>query len=59
MDVDGSDVNYKARSVSKGFSQFHGVDYTKTFAPVAKMSQASFGHCCIQMMGGAPYGCEE
>ena len=37
MDVDGSDVKYKARLVSKGFSQFHGVDCIETFAQVAKM----------------------
>ena len=37
MDVDGYDVNYNSRLVSKGFSQVHGVEYTKTFALVAKM----------------------
>ena len=37
MDVDGSYVKYKARLVSKGFSQFHGVDCIETFAQVAKM----------------------
>ena len=37
MDVDGWYVKYKFRLVSKVFSQFHGVDYTKTFAPVAKL----------------------
>ena len=32
MDVDGSYVNYNMILVSKWFSQFHGVDYTETFA---------------------------
>ena len=33
----GSDIKYNSRLVSKGFFQVHGVDYTDTFAPVAKM----------------------
>ena len=37
MADDGSDIKYKANLVSKFFSQFHGLDYTKTFASVAKM----------------------
>ena len=35
--VDGSDINYNAILVSKLFFQVQGVDYTETFAPVAKM----------------------
>ena len=31
------DIKYKAILVSKFFSQFQGVEYTDTFAPVAKM----------------------
>ena len=34
---DSSDIKYKARLVSKFFSQFQGVYYTETFAPVANM----------------------
>ena len=37
MSDDGYKVMYKAIFVSKGFYKFHGVEYTKTFAPVAKM----------------------
>ena len=37
MDVYGSNVKQNSRSVSKGFSQIHGVDYTYTFSPVAKI----------------------
>ena len=35
--ADGSDIKYKARLVSKGFSQVQGVYYTETFALVANM----------------------
>ncbi|KAH9679368.1 reverse transcriptase Ty1/copia-type domain-containing protein [Citrus sinensis] len=36
--VDGSVDSYKARLVAKGFTQTYGVDYLKTFAPVAKLN---------------------
>ena len=37
LDLDGSDIKYKSRLISKLFSQVQGVDYTETIAPVAKM----------------------
>ena len=37
VDTNGSNCKYKARLVSKEFSQVQGVDYHETFAPVVKM----------------------
>ena len=35
IDMDGNLTTYKARLVAKGFKKIYGIDYDKTFSPVA------------------------
>ncbi len=36
--VDGFVSRYKARLVTKGYAQTYGINYEKTYSPVAKMT---------------------
>ena len=36
-DMDGNVHTFKARLVAKGFKQIHGIDFDKTFSPVAML----------------------
>jgi len=37
-DLEGRIAKYKAQLIARGFTQVYGVDYTETFAPVAKLT---------------------
>lgn len=51
--ADGSIDKYKARLVAKGFSHVKGVDYSKSFAPIACTC-----NCCITRLVHFLDGCE-
>jgi hypothetical protein len=49
--VDGSIEKYKARFVARGFSQVEGVDYDKTFAPLARYTSIRSIIALVASMG--------
>jgi hypothetical protein len=49
--ADGSIGKHKARFVAKGFSQFEGIDYEKTFAPVARYTSIRSIMAIAEKMG--------
>lgn len=40
--VDGTIQRYKTRLVTKGYTRTHGIDYTNTFIPLAKLNTVQF-----------------
>eukprot|EP00253_Pinus_taeda_P036179 PITA_36179 len=50
--AEGQITRWKARLVAKGFPQVHGIDYDKTFAPVAKMDSISLTLSIAAAQGG-------
>lgn len=44
LNTDGTIARYKSRLCARGFMQTHGVNYTETFAPVARYSPISLSY---------------
>ena len=56
---DGSVNKYKARLVVKGYAQIYGVDFSETFAPVARMETIRMLlACCPKRLDDTPNGCQ-
>ena len=53
--ADGSIDRYKTRLVAKGFSQVEGIDYSETFAPVAKMNSIRLVLSLVASQGWTVY----
>jgi hypothetical protein len=49
--TDGQISRYKAKLVSKGFQQVHGIDYGETFAPVVKMDSIQLALAIVATKG--------
>lgn len=58
---DGSIERYRARLVSKGYSQTPGVDYGEMFSPVAKLNSVkrSYFYCRNFQLGAASIRCDK
>jgi hypothetical protein len=55
QDPNGKIERYKARLVTKGYSQTYGIDYDETFAPVAKVSTVKTLISCAAIFGWPLY----
>jgi len=53
--LEGKVERYKARLVTRGYSQTYGIDYDETFAPVAKMSTVRILISCAANFGWPLY----